>query len=314
MANFDGGHYFLTMLAPIRRGVLTDVDGADRSPQQILRQILGTLPVAQQDAPSLASGLNSPFAAVPGTHFVRFFIIDELRFNGRRPSNPIIDLFTGVDMLAPETVDDLIDPYLVLTVDFDAKTGDDAELRAYTDALWRRAEPTLRLIFDNCMGFDAVKDATSFYLYVKKCQVKTTMPFTDYWTVPMPRWALPGLVGKALAGVGALALAVAFSGLWPWGPVRLILATIAVALVICLWLTIKVGTAIWPKAPHSDLQSVLKALYTQQAFVDFATRHQGMSDQDLHEAFGRFCQTHRPDDLKSPTQKPGALTSKEHLA
>ncbi len=310
MANFDGGHYFLTALIPINRGVVTEHDGADRSPQQILRQTLSTLPVAQQDLPALESELNSPFAQVPGTHFLRFFIIDELRFNGRSPSNPIYDLLAQVNMLKAEPVDDLIDPYLVLSIDFDAANGDDASLRAYTDQLWFHTRNALDDVLHHCVGYEKVTDATSFFIYIKKCQIKTTMPFTDYWTVPMPKWALPGLLAKSLGVVGLMALAIAISGLWPGGPLGLIGWTIAVALVVTFITIIKVGTAVWPKAPHSDLQSVLKALYVQQQFVNFATTQQGIDDQALYDAFGSFCKDTRPSDLKQPTQTAGTPYSR----
>jgi hypothetical protein len=81
--------------------------------------------------------------------------------------------------------------------------------------------------------------------------------------------------------------------------------TIALALIVCFLIVWHVGSAVWPKAPHSDLRSVLKALYTQQQFVRFATAQQGAEDQALYDAFGAFCAEHKPSDLSGPTQAAG---------
>ena len=52
---------------------------------------------------------------------------------------------------------------------------------------------------------------------------------------------------------------------------------------------------------------MLKALYLQQHFVDFAIRNQGVSDQELYENFDSFVGTHGPHDLEGPTQSPGVI-------
>ena len=64
-----------------------------------------------------------------------------------------------------------------------------------------------------------------------------------------------------------------------------------------------------PTAPDSDLRSILKALYLQQNFVNFAIKNQGASDEDLHANFGKFLKEHKPQDLDSPTQDPGVIRS-----
>ena len=65
----------------------------------------------------------------------------------------------------------------------------------------------------------------------------------------------------------------------------------------------------FPAAPDSDLPSVLKALYLQQRFQEFAVAEQGAGDAALHAAFGRFLAKHRPDDLGWPTQEAGVVRS-----
>ena len=48
MPNFDGGHYFLTVLAPLKNDTIVDDEGRHRSRPDMLRDILGCLPTAQQ--------------------------------------------------------------------------------------------------------------------------------------------------------------------------------------------------------------------------------------------------------------------------
>jgi hypothetical protein len=65
----------------------------------------------------------------------------------------------------------------------------------------------------------------------------------------------------------------------------------------------------------ADLPNVLKSLYLQQNFADFAVAQQGSTDAALHEAFGQFLEDHKPEDKMSPTQSPGVISIKpEHQA
>ena len=52
---------------------------------------------------------------------------------------------------------------------------------------------------------------------------------------------------------------------------------------------------------------MLKALYLQRAFTDFAIDQQGKSDKELFDRFGAFIAERRPDDIASPTQEPGVI-------
>jgi len=64
-----------------------------------------------------------------------------------------------------------------------------------------------------------------------------------------------------------------------------------------------------PTAPDSDLPSVLKALYLQQRFTDFAIAQQGADDEALYAAFKEFMDTHKPTDVNGPTQPPGVIAT-----
>ncbi len=307
MANYDAGHYFLTMFTPVLTDGFVDVDGARRSHVQSIREKLMMMPTARQDPPSERSQFNSPFARVPGTHFARFFVVDQLRYNGRRPSNAIFDLVVRKSLTIPEKIDKLRSPYLVLCIDFDAADGDDACLRAYTDGMWDNMQDVLVDLFQHCRRFDQVTDRDSWFDYVKACQITTAMPFNDYWTeVQKPGthgWQILGACG----GVAALGLMVARSTADPswWILVWSLLAMLAVALAMILWW----GTRPFPKAPDSDLPSVLKAIYTQQMFVGFSIDNLGADDQALYDAFGEFVDRHRPSDVDADRQPAGVLRS-----
>lgn len=309
MANYDAGHYFLTTMVPIDRDAFVQEGDERRSAIVHIRKVLTTLPTAQQDYVSSISGLQSPFAAVPGTHFAHFFIIDDVRYNGRRPSNPILNLIFNVKMTNAEEVDRLSDAYLVLAADFDAPDGSPGSLRAYTDALWSGMEQALRDIYTHTAGFDRVETAADFYRFIREGQIDTSLPFNDYWAHPveMPS-PLPWM-----AAASALILLATFiiggTGTWTgslwglWGLTALALLVVNISIIA------KFGLTPFPAAPDSDLQSVLKAIYIQQMFTGFAIENLGKPEEDLKASFDAFCDRHRPRDRSGPTQPAGVLTS-----
>lgn len=308
MANYDAGHYFLTVMAPLDRDGYVEIGGERRSVVNHVREILLTLPTSQQDYVSEQSHLMSPFARVPGTHFAHIFIVDDVHYNGRRPSNPVLDLLKNVNLTIPERVDHLPDAYLVMALDFDAPDGSDASLRAYTDALWDQIGPEIVMIFRHAEGFEGVGNAESFFAFVKAGQVETSLPFNDYWAyAPRLRSPWPLMVAGTIA-VLVLAAMAATTGLatgWTLALLSL-LAVVAVNVAIVG----KLGLTPFPKAPGSDLGSVLKALYIQQKFTALAIENQGADSDKLLRAFDAFCETHRPADVTGPRQPAGVLRSR----
>lgn len=309
MANYDAGHYFLTVMAPLQRDGWVEVGGVRRSLIDHVRHMLATLPTAQQDHFSADSGLMSPFARVPGTHFAHLFVIDTLHYNGRRPSNPILDLLENVQLTIPEDVDALPHAYLVLAVDFDAADGSEAALRAYTDDLWAHMAPELQMLYRHCDGFGGVRDAAAFFDFVKAGQVHTNLPFNDYWayepTMPSPtRW-----MAAASALLVVLAILALHWGFWPGGGWSLFLVTLLTLLGVNIGIVAKFGLTPFPVAPDSDLPSVLKALYVQQTFMQFGIDNLGKGGTDLRAAFDAYCEAHRPLDVDGPRQPPGVLRS-----
>ncbi|MER0238853.1 hypothetical protein [Fulvimarina sp. MAC8] len=336
MPNFDTGHYFLTVLAPIKNGAMpsgeTEQQSYNTSYVQQLRQRLAILPTALQSPATEQIGINSPFANEMSTHFSRMLVINDVVFNGRTYRNPIVDALGGHDPLSPQKVDNLSSSYLLWTVDFDAvrEIGDplpttltekeqDEVRDAYLRRAWTAMEAELQEIFSHCYGFENVKSRGDFVAYIRKCQVETTMPFNDYW-LETPK--LPSLnVTAILAAVGIPAV-VTVLALISWligaGSVLFVLPSpgwtfIVAALLTALavWLSykfaLKEGMRAMPPGPYADLPGVLKSLYVQQTFSQFAIDSQGLSDEALHNAFGKYCDKHKPDDRMTPSQRPGFI-------
>jgi hypothetical protein len=320
MPNFDGGHYFLTVLAPIKTDASVGDDGRQHSHLELLRQTLETLPTAHQDGASAKSKLNSPFARHSRTHLARFVVIDDVVYNGRNPCDPIWMRLTGKDPINPQPVDRLKCPYLMFAADIDTASGDDGALKAYLTELWSIMEAELREVFRHCVGFDGVAGAEAFCAYIMRCQIETTMPFNDYWTDlsallsgPTPwRAFAPAIAAAAAAVVTVLALLLQILGIggWSWGLIALAGAVVtAVLLYVAYRVVIREGEKPFPMAPDSDLKSILKALYLQQKFVDFAAETQGADAKTLHRKFGAFLKRHKPGDLDAPSQAPGVIRS-----
>jgi hypothetical protein len=332
MPNFDAGRYFLTVLAPIRDGA--EADGV--SHRHALRLALATLPTALQSPATEQIGLNSPFARNRRNHLARFAVLDDLIFNGAMPIDPILGRLTGRDPIDPGPVDKLGTAFLLFTAEIDAVTEDGAPLPAsltpaeqdavrdsYAATLWATMEPELHRIFHHCHGFDGVESATGFAHYLARCQVETTMPFNDYYTTPV---ALPKLPLRALAAVVLVPLAVLALAALGW-----LAGAETVPLVSLLadwhpgaavpWALLATGAALFgayrfimargqrplPPAADATLPDVLKALYLQRQFTQFAVAHQGLEPTTLHAAFGGFLDRHRPQ-APEPTQPPGGIT------
>jgi len=309
MPNYDAGHYFLTVAMPIRMDSLL-IDGQSHSRRHLIREALAAMPMGERTVASQGKGDKSPFVRSTRTHFVRIFVLDDVVFNGRAPRDTLLDKLRKTNLLKPQPVDRLSTPFLFFIVDFDAESDADGERDAYLSGLWQLASEALTKVFQHCQGFETVKTAQDFCRYVGRCQVETTMPFNDYWSAP------PALHDIDLVpyGVGAVAAAlVAVVGLIV-GVHWLFFAGL-LALLLAVYLAYRkvfeVGRSPLPKsappAPGPDLPTVLKALYLQRAFTEFAIDQQGKSDKELFDRFGAFIAEKRPDDVAAPTQEAGVI-------
>lgn len=337
MPNYDGGHYFLTTLAPVRMD--QKEGGAAGSYLSDLQGALQKLPTAQQSPATIETAKNhqeviSPFAKTSRTHLCRFVVINDAIYNGRIGADPIYAsaIDTSLQPTVPQHVDGLPCPYLMFAVDFDAilRPGDplpskldEAEqarvVESYLTELWETSSAEMTAIYRNCQGFEGVHSARDFVTYLKKCQIETWMPFNDYYIEPADLKSLPV---KAI-GVAVLAplVALLLAGLsWAVGRETWLGYSSGTAAIIALLLTcaaiygaycfvIAEGKKPWPAAKYGDLASVLKGLYIQQRFADFVIANQGVSDADLHKAFGAFLEEHDPSNLLEKTQSPGVIKS-----
>jgi hypothetical protein len=214
MPNLDGGHYFLTVLAPIKVDTIVGpVVGRSYSHRQQLAQKLALLATGRQTAVSPENAWESPFARNHLNHFARLVIIDGPAFNGRISPDTLFAAVRDINPLTPQPVDRLSTPYLLFAADIDAR--DEEPVRNYAYALWETMSVDLKIIFGHCDGFDAVDSADKFFGYITQCQVETTMPFNDYWLdgLSVPKTKLP--VGPVLwtavvAGLSVVTLLAAF--------------------------------------------------------------------------------------------------------
>ncbi|MEP6564470.1 MAG: hypothetical protein ABJB10_04985 [Mesorhizobium sp.] len=334
MPNLDGGHYFLTVLAPIRVDTMIDPEiGRSRSHRQLLAQKLALMATGRQTAESPPDAWLSPFSRNTRNHFARFVIINGAAFNGRISGDALIATARGINPLAPQPVDRLGTPFLLFAADIDAQVEGDGALRTYTDELWATMKSDLTVIFGHCVGFDGVDSADGFHAYIKRCQIETTMPFNDYWPdgldVKDKTLALGALKPAAIVAAGATLLWLAalllhgvfavfgvHNGFAQWiataaawgGVVVLLLIILALLTAWGLYRRIfRQGRTPFATAPGSDLPSVLKSLFVQQHFTRFAIEAQGLNDAALHARFGAFLGAVKPDDTAVLTQQAGEI-------
>jgi hypothetical protein len=325
MPTFDGGHYFLTALVPIRTDTVGD-GLASTSPVHALSKRLDMLaPTAE--TPALRRE-HSPFEKNKLNHFARFVIIEDVEYNGREHGGKILSLLDN--LLAAQPQDHLSCPFLLFAAEFDAKSGADGERDSYLAALWHTMGDELRHIFRFCQGFDGrVKDEVSFAKYIADCQLQTTMSFNDYYVdsvdkilirpAKKPLWVAAII---ALGLIGALVLVVAKLFMQPlaldWrfaiGVAICVVGALVIALTVGYVAIMATGSRPFPAAPDSGLPTVLKSLHLQRAFTHFAIASQmqavgtdAASAQKLYDDFAKFIADNKPSNLDYPTQAPGVI-------
>lgn len=146
MPNKNGNAYGLTTLCPIIEGSEHDRSYADH-----IRDQLQQLPL----------NADSPMAKVPNTYLCRFFVLEDVFYQGK-----------------PAVYEHLKSKYLVFSSNFYGDPGAPLGGRdAYLRGMWQTASPTIKDIWQHCVGFHHVQDETSFVEYIGKCQVETTFYF-----------------------------------------------------------------------------------------------------------------------------------------
>jgi len=336
MPNLDGGHYFLTVLAPVRVDTMIDpIVGRSRSHAQQLVQKLALLPTGRQTEVSPADAPPSPFAANTLNHLARFVFIPGPHFNGRVSGDAIVAAALQTDPLKAQPVDQCPTPYLLFAAEFDGQDKDEpTALADYANELWRTMRGDLEDVFGHCVGFEGVDTPEKFLRYLRRCQVETTLPFNDYWAHGLaapkaspPIWPVALTGGAFLLGCAVWLLAAIVHGFdlrsgatgrvagWVASavaqgvvivPVLAVLTTLALIYAIA-WVYRRARTP-FPTAPGSDLPTILKALFLQQHFTDLAIETQGLDDAALHARFGQFLDLVKPD-RPTPAQVAGECHS-----
>lgn len=147
MGNVRGNAYGLTVLSPIKPGLVTkefNPLGAGQSYVAALRNHLEGMELDEL----------SPFASVPNTYLSRLYVLNDVFYQGR-----------------PAAEDHLASKYLVFESNFHGK------LKPYLKGMWDGMTEEARNIWSHCIGFDQVNDAAGFIKYIKKCQLNTTFFF-----------------------------------------------------------------------------------------------------------------------------------------
>ena len=328
MPNFDCGAYFLSTLIPVKTGAIGgEAAASGTSPVHAMRAALAALPTARQSPH--ANG-DSPFAKNTRNHFARMVVIEDVAYVGRQPINSLVTVLTElllpprlhVNPVTPQKQDHLSNPFLFFSADFDAASGDDSERDSYLKELWTSSGAELREIFQYCERFDEVADADSFARYIARCQLKTVMPFHDYFMDGVPLAALPEMSMKKmaaiLAGVALLSFVLLHTLVWSSDScLALFLKTVAALIAggAAVYVTVmQAGDKPFPAAPESTLPVVLKSLYLKDRFTRFVIDNQMLaaaeddeSARRLQRQFAAFADAQRPDDIAQPTQAPGAV-------
>ncbi len=137
--NTSGNAYGLTLLCPIINGSRND-----KSYAEILRHYLEQLPVDSE----------SPMAKVPNTYLARFYILNDVFYEGY-----------------PAKEEHLKSKYLVFSSNFHGDRD------TYLRSMWQAAKADVKKIWQHCVAFDKVHTAEDFIDYVKKCQVDNNLFF-----------------------------------------------------------------------------------------------------------------------------------------
>lgn len=145
--NTSGNAYGLTLLCPIINGSHDDESYAD-----IIRDHLDKLP----------DGSRSLMAKVPNTYFARFYILNDVFYEG-----------------FPAEEEHLKSKYLVFSSNFHG----DRDM--YLNGMWKAAESDIKKIWRYCVSFDSVNNAKDFVNYIKKCQVDDNLFFNGSTDDPL---------------------------------------------------------------------------------------------------------------------------------
>jgi len=137
----------LTVLCPIING-----GSGQQSNSMLTQKYLQDMPVNE----------NSPMALVPNTYLCRFYVLNDVFYQG-----------------APAIEEHLKSKYLVFSANYYGNLDD------YLANMWTQAEKKIKPIWQYCVAFDQVKTAADFVAYMKKCQVENHLFFNGSTSDPL---------------------------------------------------------------------------------------------------------------------------------
>lgn len=129
----------LTLLCPIKNG-----DNGGQSYASLTREYLQSLDIHER----------SPFANIPETLLCRFYILNDVFFEG-----------------FPAVEEHLKSRYLVFCSNFSGS------VETYLQRFWQHGEAFAREVWQYCVGFDQVETEADFVNYIQRCAVNTTFYF-----------------------------------------------------------------------------------------------------------------------------------------
>ena len=142
-------HYALSVLSPIKQGHLKG-----ESYNVLIRRELQSLGLDE----------NSPWAKVPNTYLCRLYILDDVFYNP-------VNISSLISYKTPILEEHLKSSYLVFFAHIHGARD------AYLQGAWQNAQASIEKIWQHCVAFDRVNNADDFVEYIKKSEVKTTLPF-----------------------------------------------------------------------------------------------------------------------------------------
>jgi hypothetical protein len=170
MATKSGNATALTVLSPIKNGVIGEMSFAAITRERCLR-----LPIHEK----------SPLARVPNTYLARLFVLDDVFYESLPGSDSVFNFSDITSFFSDDArksalpkKDHLQSKYLVFSSNF---YGD---LDNYLAGMWEKwayvdhgDQRDIRHIWEHCVAFDQVNDCNDFIRYIKKCQLDASLFF-----------------------------------------------------------------------------------------------------------------------------------------
>lgn len=177
-SNISGSAYALTILSPIRDGV---VDGEEIAFADKVRDTLQNWNLRG----------NSPMTRVPQTYLCRYFVLDDV-YTESLPGGSALDTLNDWLPVVPDAIrrwamphqDHLKSRYLVFSCNFHG--GPKGDVDGYLHGMWNAISHDIQTVWGHCYGFDQVHDAASFATYMKKCQLPASLFFVGSNDDPLP--------------------------------------------------------------------------------------------------------------------------------